>query len=116
MLVDLLRVCVTDCGWTMDALQTEMRKDKAYINRVLNGEKPMSWDFFIALPDDVRDEFHERLVEARGQIVVKPVEREDAIRLLVSGLCSVLAPQLPAKADRMAKATTAVAEQARKRA
>jgi transcriptional regulator with XRE-family HTH domain len=101
----LLRVCVQDAGWTLDALEAEMKLDKSLISRVLNGERPLTLRFLLALPDDIESRFEQLRAEQFGHIVVAPVSGADAIRNLVSGLIGVLAPQLPARATAMAKAT-----------
>jgi hypothetical protein len=56
----VLRACVHEKGWTLDALEAAMNGraggrgfDKSFISRVLNGERPLTLSFLLALPDDV---------------------------------------------------------------
>lgn len=100
----LLRRCIHDTGWTLDALGAEMDLDKSLISRVLNGERPMTLRFLVALPDDVEALFEQRRAESFGLIVVAPVSGEQAVKNFISGAFGLLAPKLPRKADRMAKA------------
>lgn len=101
----LLRQAVADTGWTLDALAADMHIDKAHISRVLNGEKRLTLEFVVALPDDVEALFEKRRAEHFGHIVVTPAATaSDAVQQLVSGLVGVLAPRLPAKASAMCKA------------
>jgi hypothetical protein len=103
--LSLLRRAVAECGWTLDALQAEMRKNKAYIHRVLHGDKPLTLTFLIALPDEVEARYAHLRAEHFGLIVVSAsASREQAERDLVSGLFGLLRAQLPARADRFAKA------------
>jgi len=101
----LLRACVQDKGWTLEALEAEMAIDKSLISRVLNGERPLTLTFLLALPDEVEALFEARRAETFGLIVVEPAHGDQAVRNLVSGLFGVLgASKLPARADRMARA------------
>ncbi len=101
----LLRTCVHDKGWTLEALAAEMSIDKSLISRVLNGERPLTLTFLLALPDEVEALFEARRAETFGLIVVEPASGDQAVRNLVSGLFGVLgASKLPARADRMARA------------
>ena len=86
----LLRRAVADCNYTLDALEAAMGKGRAYIHKVLQGEKPLTLEFITALPDDVEARFEQLRAESFGLIVVPPVEGETAIRNLVSGLIGVL--------------------------
>jgi hypothetical protein len=101
----LLRTAVHDTGWTLEALEAAMKIDKSLISRVLNGERPLTLKFLVALPDDVEARYEQLRAEAFGLIVVQPVTGADAIRHLVGGLVGLLASGLPARADHMAKAT-----------
>jgi len=101
----LLRRCVADTSWTLEALQTEMGLDKSQISRVLNGERPLTLPFLLLLPDDLEALFEQRRAEGFGLIVVPPVHGEQAVRNLVSGLVGVLTAKLPVRAERMARAT-----------
>lgn len=96
----LLRRCVQEKGWTYDALAAAMSErtaghfDKSQICRVLNGERPLTLVFLLALPDDVEALFESKRAEAFGMIVVPPVHGDDAVRNLVSGLVGVLGAKL----------------------
>lgn len=87
----LHRRAVADCGYTMDALESAMGKGRAYIHKVLQGDKPMSLEFTTALPADVKARHAQLNAEACGFIVVvMPASGEDAIKQLVGGLVGVL--------------------------
>ena len=89
---DLLRRAVADCGYTLDALEAAMGKGRAYIHKVLQGEKPLSYDFVIALPDDVEARFEQLRAESFGHIVVTPApDAKTAAEHLVSGVLGLLA-------------------------
>lgn len=88
--LELMRRAVSDCGYTLDALETAMGKGRAYIHRVLQGEAPMTLDFITSLPDDVEKRFEQLRGEHFGLIVVEPAEGDAAVRNLVSGLFGVL--------------------------
>ena len=90
LVLDLLNRAVADCDYTLDALQAAMGKDRAYIHKVLQGEKPLSYAFIVALPDDVEARFESLRAESCGHIVVTPVTGDQAVRHLVSGLVGVL--------------------------
>jgi hypothetical protein len=97
--VDILRASATTLGWTLDALAAHVGKDRAYIGRVLAGDKPCTTTFLDALPDDLQSLFYSRQAERRGHVVVPPLDHETARRYVVSGLCALLEPLgLPAKA------------------
>jgi hypothetical protein len=110
----LLRQCIQDCGYTLDALAVAMSSDlpkpidKGYLWRLLNdpakhGEWKVAHE--IALPDDVEALYRERQAEGWGRIVVVPVEGEQAVRQFVSGMLGLFGHnRLPARASRMAKA------------
>jgi hypothetical protein len=100
----LLRTAVSECGYTLDALEVVMSKGRAYIHRVLQGDKPLTLEFITALPDDVEALFEKKRAEHFGLIVVEPVEGEVALKHFVGGLLGILAPRLPARAERMAHA------------
>jgi hypothetical protein len=86
----LLRRAVADCGYTLDALEAAMGKVRTYIHKVLQGEKPLSYEFIVALPDDVEARFEQLRAEHFGHIVVAPVDTETAKRHLVTGLLGLL--------------------------
>lgn len=85
-----IRRAISDCGYTLDALEVVMGKGRAYIGKVLAGDKPMSLAFLVLLPYDVQA----RLVELRGPqyglVVVRPVQGHEAIRQFVGGLIGLL--------------------------
>jgi hypothetical protein len=87
---ELWRKAVADCDYTLDALEAVMGKGRAYIHKVLQGEKPMSLDFTTALPADVKGRHAQLSAEACGFIVVVPVRGDDAVKQLVGGLVGVL--------------------------
>lgn len=101
----VLRQVIADLNYSLDALQAAMGKDRSFINKVLNGEKPMPSDFIDALPDDIEAEWHARRAERFGRVVVAPASGDDAVRNLVSGLVGILSPQLPARAGAPLKAS-----------
>lgn len=114
-----LRACISDRGYSLEALAVAMGKGEsyaAYISKVLTAEKPLSYEFIIALPDDVEAEFHSRSAKDFGRMVVTPATGEDAVRQFVAGLFGLLQPQFPEKASAPLKAALPTADQARRRA
>jgi hypothetical protein len=103
--LEAVRAAVKETGHTIDSLSAEMDgKDRSYINKVLNGDKPMSMDFIASLPEEVRAEYHAGRADAHGFVVGRPVDQKTALRYVVIGLASLAAAlSLPAKADRMAR-------------
>lgn len=89
----LVRRAVADCGYTLDALESVMGKGRAYIHKVLQGDKPLSLEFSTALPADVKRRYAQLNAEAHGFIVVVPVSGDEAIKHLVGGLVAVLQGQ-----------------------
>jgi hypothetical protein len=70
----LLRTCVHERAGRYDALEAEMNRarrrpgfDKSYICRVLNGERPLTLPFLLALPDDVEALFEAKRAESLGR-------------------------------------------------
>lgn len=105
--LDTLRAVLSEKGWTLDALAEHMALNRAYIGRVLNGEKSLTMSFLSSLPRGVEVEFYSRRAEQQGRIVVAPLDFEMARRALVAGLMGVMAAQiqrLPEKAGSPAKA------------
>lgn len=102
----LLRTAVQDCGWTFDALEAFMGKgyDKSLISRVLNGERPLTLKFLVALPNDIEALYEKRRAEQFGAVVVEPLSGIEAQRAFVAGFMGLLSSRLPERADRMAKA------------
>jgi hypothetical protein len=106
--LELLRRAVADTGHTLDSLEHAMNKGRAFIHRVLNGDARCTLDFIVALPDDVEARFEELRAEYFGRVVVAPVSDDEARRCLAIGLFHTYGvAQLPARAERMAKATVA---------
>lgn len=105
--LSLLRKAASDRRWTLDALAAEMGKDKSYISRVFNGEKPLTLEFVVGLPSDVEATYYQYRAEAFGLVVVEPCDEESARRHFAAGLFNLITkqPQLPAKADHMARVT-----------
>lgn len=100
----LLRQCVSDLGYTLDALEAATGTDRSYIGKVLNAEKPLSLPFEVALPLDLISEYRKRQAEALGLIVVRPLVGVDAQRAFVAGALGLLTSTgLPARADAMIK-------------
>jgi hypothetical protein len=111
--LELLRKCVADCGWTIDALSTEMQIDKGHLWKLLNGQKPWRLEHLLALPADVDALFAQRRAEGCGLLCVPPPENEhQAIRQLMSGLFGVLGRQTSTEKLRMAKMTLPAENQA----
>lgn len=104
----VLRGCIQECGWTLDALSAHTGQDKSLISRMLNRERPLTLAFMCALPDDVASLYAARKAERFGHIVVAPVSREDGLKAFIAGLCAVLgASALPVKAGAPVKAELA---------
>src|SRR6185436_20315407 len=78
----VLRQVIADLSYSLDALQAAMRKDRSFIHKVLNGDKPMPADFIDALPDDIEAEWHKRRAERFGHLVVAPLEGSAAVQAL----------------------------------
>jgi hypothetical protein len=88
-----------------------MGLDRSYVNKVLNGDKPLRHEFEIALPDDLEADYRRRQAEAHGLIVVAPcADPHDGMRQLLNGLATVLGSKLPAKAHTTAKADLPLAQ------
>ena len=104
----LLRAAITESGWKDGAVAESMgltgASGAAYFSKMLSGEKPISAKHLRALPDDVEAIFARLYAESFGLIVVAPARGDEAVKQLVAGLFGVLAPQLPARAGRFAKA------------
>lgn len=111
--LSVLRQVIADLDWTCEAIAAAMGRGESYkthVSRVVNGERPMSHEFIKALPDEIEIEWHARLAEQGGRIVVAPAtDHHDAMKQTVAGLLGLLAPQLPVKASRMARAAIAPA-------
>lgn len=105
---------IDEAGWNQEALAAHMKKDKAYISRVLSGEKPLSASFIRELPDDIEVIVVRYHAESFGLVVVAPLQGQAAVQALAAGLVGLLAPALPTRATAMAKAE--LPTQARKRA
>jgi hypothetical protein len=99
---------VADTNYTLESLSAAMGRDKAYISRVLHGEKPMTLLFITELPDDLEALYEQRRAEHFGRIVVEPLSGVDAQRAFVAGALGLMSGSvLPEKASTMAKATLA---------
>lgn len=103
--LDLLRQVVAEKGETLDSLSAHMRergheRDRSYIHKVLNGDKPMPEGFTDDLPDEVQAEWHARCAKRLKRHHVVPVlTREEALDQYLAGVVNLNAPcELPAKA------------------
>lgn len=95
---------VIESGWNQEALAAHLQKDKAYVSRVLSGEKPLSAAFIRALPDDIERIVARYYAESLGLVVVAPLSGPAAIEGFVGGLIGLLtASPLPAKASGQLK-------------
>lgn len=96
--LSLLRLAVSDCNYTLDALCLAMGKDparaRAHVHRVLNGEKAMTLEFLIGLPRDVKARFTELSAQHFGYVVVKPATAERAANDFVAGLLGLLSKKV----------------------
>jgi hypothetical protein len=103
----LLRQAIDESEWTHEALATVLPvPSAAYISRMLSGEKAWTTKHTDALPQDIRSKYRALAADDEGLIVVIPInDQQAAIVQAVSGLISLLRFQLPARADRMARAT-----------
>lgn len=102
-----LRQAVKDTGHTLDSLAAHMEKDRAYIGKVLNREKPLSLDFLACLPQDVQAHYYQYRAEAFGYVVVEQMDEEKARQSFAAGLFNILAPRrvaLPERSGGQAKA------------
>lgn len=111
-----LRKCADDLDWSNEAIAAH-RGDtgSSYVNKVMNGDKPMSLEFFESLPQDIRDLHHERELKKGGAIVVRQLDWETAKLSLVAGLVGVLAGlaadrMLPAQSGGQLKAELPLVE------
>lgn len=103
-----LQQAMRDTGWTVDALAAHWDVDRGFAWRLVNGEKPWSVERVLSLPDDLEQRLEHRRAEGFGLIVVAPLRGLDAQKAFVAGLIGMMAaPDLPAKADRMARVSVA---------
>src|SRR5262245_51814677 len=90
--LELLRQARSETGWTYEQLEAFTGKSQSYLHAVLQGEKPCSLQFMMALPDEVRS----RLVElAAGAvrpklICIRPAAPEEALAVTMSGLLGLM--------------------------
>lgn len=116
-----LRACASELGWTFEALATHLQAqgrnvDRAYVHRVLHGDKPCGLVLLLALPADLLAAFYARALERLGHTVVAPpVDEATARRQVVAGLVALLGPALPARAGAPLKMTLGVPSPARAR-
>lgn len=104
-LLALVNRAVADCGYSHEALAVALAKDRGYITKVLNADKPLGVGFLMALPEDVGARFAQLHAESFGQIVVLPARGEDALRQFAAGLIGIFTQQATALRKPMAKAT-----------
>jgi hypothetical protein len=118
--LELLRKCASELGWTEEALAIHLKNDReyrGYVNKVLNGLKPLTFAFLESLPDDLLSLFYGRRAEELGSIVVAPADDiETAKRQFVSALVTLVAPALPLKAGAPLKVALAAPTGAARRA
>jgi hypothetical protein len=105
--IDILRQVIADKGHTIDSLSAFMGgKDRSYINKVLNGDRPMPEGFTDDLPNEVQGEWHARCLDRLGtHYAVPKLTEEEARRQYLAGHInlSMNAPQLPAKSGGQLK-------------
>lgn len=94
-----------DTGWTDDSLAAHWHVDRAFVWRLVNGEKPWSVERMLSLPSDLRARLDHLRAEGNGLIVVQPLTGLEAQKALVAGLIGVMSAPLPTKATQMAKAS-----------
>jgi hypothetical protein len=82
----LLRRAVAECGYTVSTLEASIGRGRTYIHQVLHGEKPMSVDFFFALPHEIEARFEQLRLRHASPIVLVPAGRDRAARDLLIGL------------------------------
>jgi hypothetical protein len=109
--LETLRGCARDLGWTEEALAVHLKDDprySAYVHRVLAGDKPLPLTWLEALPEDLKAAFYARRAEQLGHLVLQPIDSQaDARRMVLTGLCALLEPQLPARAGAPLKVALA---------
>jgi len=112
LFLELLRSSAVELGWTEEALAVHVKGDakyRGYVHRVLSGEKPLSLTFFVALPEELQALVHARRAAQLGHQVVPPVDdHEAARRMVLTGLCALIGPRLPAKAGAPLKVSLGV--------
>lgn len=92
-LLATLRRAIEDAGWTEAALSQHLDTDRSYINRMLNGEKPLSLDRLARLPREIVARFGVLVAESAGAVVLMPSSRDDAVKHLLEGLLGILERQ-----------------------
>lgn len=97
----MLREAVEETAWKLEALADHLGMDRAYLSRMLAGEKPISDRHLRMMPPDVREVFARKYAEAHGLAVVQRVDRESAYRHLAIALFTLLAPELPERTTGM---------------
>jgi hypothetical protein len=100
---DLLRQAIDDCKWKHEAVAAHIDRDGHYFSKMLAGEKAITARDLRNLPDDIEACFAKLYAEQFGLVVVAPVQGEEAVHQLVTGLVGVLG-LLPRRAAGMAKA------------
>jgi hypothetical protein len=82
----LLRRAVVECGYTLDALETSIGMGRTHIRKVLQGETPMSVEFFFALPREIEARFEQLRLRHARPILLAPASADRAARDLLIGL------------------------------
>lgn len=95
----LLRQAMRDTDYSLEALASALEQgigrhvDKAFLWRMLNGERPLPVAYLVALPRDMKVRMAQLTAEGFGLIVVRPSSAEHAAGQFVSGLLGLLAAE-----------------------
>lgn len=100
----IFKAAIEESGEKKEFVAAAIGVDPEYLSKMFSGDKPIQTRHLGALPDQIEAIFARRYAEAFGLVVVTPVVGEAAVHSLVSGLVGLLAPRLPTRAVRMARA------------
>jgi hypothetical protein len=105
MLRTFIRQAMAELKWTPEALAAEMGyTDASYPGKVLNGEKPLSAAFLVALPDDVEKRFTKKWANHHRFVCAEPLNGAEAAEAIVGAVLGILSPRaMPERADAMLK-------------
>lgn len=114
--LEWVRQACRDTGWIPEKLAIAMERNKSYISRVLNGEKPLGLPFILSLPDDAQAAFVTLYANHLGLLVAPPVSPDMAVQNLFTGLMGLLASrhQVVAPKPKMARAVLPVKQERRR--